>query len=41
MYRFPVNPTVVNLSDNVTGLTFTGQPFKPGNQPTTIFKVGR
>ena len=24
-YRFPTDPTIVNLSDSVTGLTFTGQ----------------
>ncbi|MCC6328584.1 MAG: carboxypeptidase regulatory-like domain-containing protein [Acidobacteria bacterium] len=40
LYRFPTDPMVLNLSDSITGLSFTGQQFKPGKQATTIFKSG-
>ncbi len=41
LYRFPTEPVVLNLSDSVSGLSFTGQPFKPGKVPTTIFRSGK
>lgn len=41
LFRFPTDPVVLNLSDSVSGLSFTGQPFKPGKVPTGIFRSAR